>query len=66
MNDVLDVNIFNILLLRYVDSHRSVSTQLGGKNQDLKDKMASMKGKIDFSPTEGVSNEMMHIRQVSA
>jgi hypothetical protein len=59
----LQVNILNVCLLRYVDPYRSVSTELGG-SKDLKDKMASMRGKIDFSATEGVSDEMMHIRQV--
>ena len=52
---------------RYVDSGRCVSTELGGTNQDLKDKMASsgIRGISEFDRTRsGCTNEMMYLRQV--
>ena len=56
--------MFDIFPLSYVDSYRSVSTELGGK-QDLKDKMASMNSLGGFEPSSCGSDEAMYLRQVS-
>ena len=59
--------IVTIPFYRYVDSGRCVSTELGGTNQDLKDKMASsgIRGISEFDRTRsGCTNEMMYLRQV--
>ena len=59
--------IVTITFYRYVDSGRCVSTELGGTNQDLKDKMASsgIRGISEFDRTRsGCTNEMMYLRQV--
>ena len=47
-----------------MDSYRSVSTELGGK-QDLKDKMASMNSLGGFESSSCNSDEAMYLRQVS-
>ena len=59
--------IVTVTFYRYVDSGRCVSTELGGTNQDLKDKMASsgIRGISEFDRTRsGCTNEMMYLRQV--
>ena len=55
--------MFNIFPLSYVDSYRSVSTELGGTKQDLKDKMASMNSS-GFDAASCCSDELMYLRQV--
>ena len=55
--------MFDIFPLSYVDSYRSVSTELGGTKQDLKDKMASMNSS-GFDAASCCSDELMYLRQV--
>ena len=52
---------------RYIDSYRSVSTQLGGGKEDLKDKMVSsgINATSEVNQTSpGNPNDVMYLRQV--